>query len=166
MKYLSLLILSAIVFISAGCGKGQEEKIAEKAIEKQLGEGTKADISDDSVSIESKDKKTRITAGKNATVPEDFPKDIYIYPDSRVEGTVKTPTGKMVTLVSQDDVAKIFETYQKEMKSLGWEEQTTMNMNGQAVLTLKKDERAANITIAGVEQAGGNRIMLLHMKKQ
>ena len=161
MRIISLFLTSIILLAVIGCGKKPEETLVEKAIQAQFGDNAKIEISEDSVSIKSEDGKALITAGKGATIPKDFPSDIYVYPKSGVEATIDMPTGKMVTLISSDDVGTIAAAYKKEMSSKGWKEQTSMNVEGQHVLILQKDERAINITIIKDDKTGGSRIALM-----
>ncbi|MBU4010222.1 MAG: hypothetical protein KJ882_05600, partial [Proteobacteria bacterium] len=50
-----------------------------------------------------------------------------------------------------NEVAKVAEAYQKEMKSEGWSEKATMNFGEQSVFVYEKESRIANIAIASTD---------------
>ena len=80
MKYLFLTV-TIICFVFTGCGKKVGEKIAEKQIEaaaKKSGVDASVDISDNNMTIKTKDGTATYSTGKGVKIPENFPKDVYI----------------------------------------------------------------------------------------
>ncbi len=129
----------------AGC-----QKAADKAIEAKLAkEGVKAkvDSSSEKVTIETKDGKAVYSAGKSATIPENFPKDVYVYEGTKVNVAIATPDGFSVVMESSDAPEKIVAAYKSKMAAAGWKEEMVMNQGAQSMLGYKKEKRVANVIV-------------------
>nr|CBX26725.1 hypothetical protein N47_A07540 [uncultured Desulfobacterium sp.] len=136
-----------------GCGEKAEETAIEKQIKKATGSEAKVDISDNKIHIAGNTEQGSFTmsVGKSAEIPKDFPTDIFIYKPSQTAAAMKMPEGYSISLTTENEVAKVAQTYQKEMKSEGWSEKANMNFSGQSVFVYEKDSRIANIAIASAE---------------
>lgn len=137
-------------FVLTGCKKAGE-KAAEKAIEAGLAkEGVKADVdaSDGKVTIQSKDGKTEFTGGKNAKVPENFPKDVYVYEGATINAALSVPGGFNLTMETGDSADTVLSSVKKKMTGQGWKEEMTMNQGEQSMVGYKKGERTTMITIS------------------
>jgi hypothetical protein len=133
----------------AGCGRRTNEEAIEKQIEQATGSDADVDISGDSYKIRGKteDGEFSIASGEGTEIPKDFPDDVLIYRPSSVKMSMNGPEGQSLTLTSSDDSKKILETYKRDMTAKGWSEQASMNMGKQLMLSYKKGDRAANVTI-------------------
>jgi hypothetical protein len=156
-----IICLSCLMLMLAGCGRSTNEAIIEKQIEEATGSDADVDISGDSFKISQKteDGEFSVSSGEGTEIPEDFPDDVLIYRPSSVKMSMNVPEGQSLTLISGDDSKKILETYKREMTAKGWSEQASMNMGSQLMLTYKKEDRIANVTIAPSD--GESQIMLI-----
>lgn len=144
---IGMTMISCMVL--AGCEKASE-KAAEKAIEAGMAkEGVKADVdlSGEKVTIESKDGKSVITGGKGATVPDGFPRDVYVYEGATITGSVSVPGGFNVVMETSDGADKVLAAVKSKMTEFGWKEEMTMNQAGNAMVGYKKGERTAMVNI-------------------
>lgn len=159
MKYL-VVVLAGVCLVLTGCGKKVSEKLAEKMIESAAAkDGVKADvdISGDKVTVKTKDGTTTYAAGAGAKVPENFPKDVYIYSGATVLSSVSVPDGFTVMLQTKDASDKVVSTLKSKLTADGWKEEMTMNQGEVVILGYKKGERSAvvNVTSANnVTQIG------------
>ncbi len=144
--YLFIVLISVVAYI--GCGKKVEEKVAEKIIEQQTGGKADVDISDESVSIKTKDGEFKMNAGDNAKLPEDFPSDVFVYKNAEVKMTMALPQGSSVSFQTKDSKDKVVAKYKKEMKSKGWSQEMAMDMGEGTSLTYKKGERGVQVMVA------------------
>lgn len=157
----TLTLLLATVLVLGACGKKSAEKTIEQAIEKNGGGKAHVDLSKNQMTIQTKDgEKIEIASGaEGLAVPADFPKDIYVYPKVKVEGSIKTGEATQLTLVTADAPAKVAEEYKGQMKKSGWKEKTAVQMNEMTMLEYSKDQRdlLVHITSDGKQ----TRIMLM-----
>ncbi len=175
MRKLLISGLLAGCMLHFGCGKKASEaiseKLAEKILEKSLSqdgadadidlkdgkltivstdrEGNKSNIrvSDDDVTIVGQDGKTSFVSGKNAKLPDAFPKDVLVYAGATLTGVWTLPEGFNLTMESPDSADAISKKYQAEMKRQGWEETGLYKVEKQTMLAYKKDDRTANLMI-------------------
>ncbi len=144
-----IICLSCLILMLAGCGKSPDEAAIERQIERATGSDADVDISDDSYKISgtTEDGEFSLSSGEGTEIPPDFPEDVLIYRPSSVSMTMNMPEGQSLTLTTSDDSKKIAEAYKREMIEKGWSEQASINMGSQSMLSYKKEERVANVTI-------------------
>ena len=126
------------------------KKAAEKAVENRLareGVNAKVDSSGGKMTIQTKDGTTVVTGGKDAKVPENFPKDIYVYEGATIKGSVSVPNGFNLVMETSDSADKVLGTIKSKMTSLGWKEEMTMNQDKTSMVSYKKGERTAMVNI-------------------
>jgi len=144
MTMVSCLILT-------GCKKAGE-KAAEKAIEASMAkEGVKADVdaSGEKITIKSEDGTTVYSGGKSAAVPENFPKDVYVYEGATIIAAVSVPDGFNLLMESSDSADKVLGTIKGKMAGFGWKEETTVTQGKNAMAGYKKGERSAMVNVNG-----------------
>lgn len=153
---LGLLVCSA-VFLS-GCGRAKKtmseklsEKIAEKALEMNMkdsaGQAAKVDISSGKMTIKTKDGESTFTAGEGASLPADFPKDVHVVKGAKIQMSMKTPDGYMLSMKVEQSAAKLAATFETEMKAQGWEQEASLDMGETKSLAYKKGERQTAIVM-------------------
>ena len=150
MKY-SMIALAMVCLMLTGCGR----KVAEKMIEARMAkEGVKAkvDLSGEQVTIQTKDGTSTFSGGKNAKVPDTFPKDVYVYPGATVVASVSVPNGCNLVLETKDDLEKVLGAFKDKMTGADWKEEMNMNQNGTSMCAYKKDKRSASIVIASADK--------------
>lgn len=148
---------AGLVALGGGCGKKASEKSAEKmaemAIQAQTGGKANVDINGEKVSIQSKEGSMDFSAGGDATIPEDFPADVYVDRGAKVLMSMRNPTGFVLNLQTSEAVEVVAQTYRREMGGQGWAEEGDINMGGQRVLMFKKDDRRASVSVARQDDA-------------
>jgi len=135
----------------AGCKKAGE-KAAEKAIEAGMAkEGVKADVdaSGEKITIKSEEGTTVYSGGKSAAVPENFPKDVYVYEGATIIAAVTVPDGFNLLMESSDSADKVMGTIKGKMTGFGWKEETTVTQGKNAMAGYKKGERSAMVNVNG-----------------
>jgi len=163
--------LMAVCVACTGCGKKVSEKLTEKIIEKSMEkDGVKADVkisggnmtinardkdgkktdinvSNDKVTIDSAEGKATFSAGGSAKIPDNFPKDVYVYSGASVLSTVTVPDGQNLQLQTRDSCDKVLSAYKSKMTTEGWQEESSMNTAQQSVLSYKKGNKVANVLV-------------------
>ncbi|GMR07774.1 MAG: hypothetical protein BMS9Abin26_0778 [Gammaproteobacteria bacterium] len=141
-----------VVFLTlwlSGCSDDAEETLVEKQIELATGGKADVDISKGQMTItsDSKGGEVSMSIGENVTLPEDFPKDVLVYPGSKLESAVQMPEGFSLGLTSKDNRKNIVDAYQDTMQSNGWKVQTTMVIDTQSIMMYEKDNRVTSILV-------------------
>jgi hypothetical protein len=155
----------------AACQKMGEklaEKAAEKAIEAQSGGKAEVDLSGGKLTIKStepgKEGTFEISGGADAKIPDDFPKDVPVYPQAKVSSAMKANEGQMVTLDTEDKGDAVFAFYQKKMAAEGWKLVQELKMPPSYNLHFEKADRTANILV-GDKDAGSTIALTLATRK-
>lgn len=149
-RIMGVAVLAAAVAATAGCGKKASETMVEKMTERAMAkEGIKGkvNISDGKVTMETKDGKVSYAAGEGTTVPPTFPKDVLVYGGAKVTASMATPEGHHLVLETADGAEKVLAAYKDKMAGEGWTEAMTMNQEGTAMRTYKKESRTASIIV-------------------
>lgn len=136
----SILLLFVIV---SGCGRSTE-------VNSPDGEKASVEKNDDGldIAVKGKDgKESRLALGKSVALPDDFPKDIPIYPKAQVVMSMTVEKGSQVTLSTEDTAEKVETFYKDRLKQDGWEENANVNLPVMKMLGYKKNERELIINI-------------------
>ena len=144
-------IFAGLVLFFIGCGGGQEraaERAAEKSIEKETGKKADVDISKEKVTIKSEEGEFTVAGKGGASLPEGFPKDVYVYAGADIKMSGKQENSFMLTLESSDDIKKVVNEYKDKMKSQEWKEKTTLDMGAQTMIEYEKDTRSTVINVS------------------
>ena len=98
---------------------------------------------------------------KEGELPKDFPKDITIYKNSKVERSTEGQEGTVVILTTSDSVAKVTEFYKGDLKKNGWNSIESSSIEGSSLIKAKKDERQLVITVIIDEKDGMTEISIV-----
>ena len=163
----SLMMGATCVLVLGGCGDEASETIAEKAIESAAkGEEVEVNLNSDdgTMTITTPDGKmtykadgesmvmmsdqASVVVGVAAKVPDDFPKDVPIYPGFKVQAATTLGVEGAFSLsgmvsASFDEVKSY---YQKDAQSQGWQETISMIQPQALMLTYEKDDRMFQVT--------------------
>jgi hypothetical protein len=163
MKKSSGVVLGLMVFSAAlisGCGKAEKsvsEKIAEKAIEMSMksedGTSAKVDLSKGTMTIKTKDGETAVVSGDGVSVPADFPKDVYVIKGAKIQMSMKTSDGYVLSMQTEQSVANLAATYETELKAQGWAQEASFDMGETRSLSYKKDGRQVAIVMSKADEA-------------
>ena len=153
MRY---FIMFAAIMVIFSCGEKGEEKIAEeimeKAIELDMGGNAEVDIKENSLRIQTEEGEMTMTSGDSAKLPDDFPKDIFIYKGADLNTAMDFPGGINLMFQTKDDPSKVSEAYLDGMEEKGWAKEMSMDMGGRKMMVFKKDERMVNMAITSDEE--------------
>lgn len=155
--FLAAIVMAAVVTLS-GCGltdwagKKVGEKIVEKGIESQT--GAKVDINSDKgqSTISTKDGSVTFSEEGNAKIPDNFPKDIFIFSDAKV-GLVMSGSaenkGASLSYATATSEADAFARYKQEMEKNGWKKDSEADFGttGGKMLNFSKGNSKVMVTI-------------------
>ncbi len=133
-----------------GCGKAREktaEQIAEQSLRRAGVKDAAVDISDQQVTVKTKD--GEMTAGTAGTValPADFPADVFVEQEAAIRLAAKNPKGYVLHLETRQSPAAAADAYAAGMKAQGWTADSTLDMGGMRSLTFKKGNRQATVMV-------------------
>jgi hypothetical protein len=147
--FVTILVVSCLCFAGCGgCQKRTGQKLAEKMAEMQMARnGVKGEvnISDDKVSIKTKDGATTMAYGKSVKVPAGFPADVKVYDGATIVTAMTVPNGFNLQLMTKDSLEKVAEFYKARMAADGWTEEGIYASSQQSTLSYKKGKRTTNI---------------------
>jgi len=171
--------LAIVVALPLGCSCRQ--KIADKAIEKAIETQAKKDGKDVDVkmdtkggtmSIKSKDGSENVNvdmksdgssfsiktqdgvvlSGENAKIPDNFPKDVPVFPGAKATLVTTDTKSEMfsVSLTTADTLENVGAYYKKELAANGWKEEQTMTQSGDQpiqMMNYTKENRSVMVTV-------------------
>lgn len=161
-----------MLYVLLGCSKIKEkiaekmtEKAAEAVIESKTGEKVDIDQKDGKLRVQSKDGKGTFVVGENK-VPDDFPKNVPVYPGAKVESSMagtgaQGDTGFMLTLSTPDPVEKVGAFYKDAATKNGGKQQLDMQTPaGHMVSWQTSDGISASVVVSGDSGENKTSIML------
>jgi len=105
-------------------------------------------------------KKFQAGIGEEVEIPEQFPKDIPVYPDSKPMAFLYSPDeGVLVTFKTTDDQQAVYDYYQTSLAKDGWDVQPTDSSNNQLAFEANKGNRKVSITVGG--RTGDSRVSVI-----
>jgi hypothetical protein len=166
--------LAAVSFMGLGCNplasvqQKVNDKIAEGVVNQATGGKVSVDTSKDQVVF--KDNKTggSMAFGENVTIPDNFPKDVPVYPGARAIGIVMQQDGSkdsVLTLKSDDDVAKVMAWYADRLKA-DWKEDSSFTANNVEIRAYSKTSAKLSLTISPGDNDKGSVISLSYSPQQ
>jgi hypothetical protein len=138
MKRISILSLALATCLGFGCGK--------KSTTVSLPDGGKATVTRKGdvaeITVKGAHGETLQFAGSESGVslPENFPRDVPIYPDAKVITSMKTKEITTVSLTTADPPQKVLDFYGEKLKAHGWEIEGTMKMGDGGMVNATKDK--------------------------
>ena len=144
-------ICLAITLILSGCG----ERIVEKAIESQT--GGKVDVNTDKgeMNIKTDQGDVSMSGNGSATLNPNFPKDIYIAPDAKIQLSMVDQQNKSYSAayITEMKVDEIYSKYKEDLTAKGWtsDPQTEMSFGDSKTILYKKGNQRLTV-IAGISQ--------------
>jgi hypothetical protein len=103
-------------------------------------------------SVKSKEGEVTAVTGKNAKVPDNFPKDIPLYPGAEIAAVTTMTQQEMFSVQSTtaDSLENTGAYFRKQFAANGWTEKQSMNQAGDApmqMLTYSKEGRTAMVML-------------------
>jgi hypothetical protein len=151
MKYISSTILSLtlLVVLGAGCGQSVVEKSIEKSIEKESGKNVDINSDRNSMTIEDEETGASLSAGEDVDFPSDFPSDIPKYE----EGTVKMVTQNLgmnqsgYMIETSDDMDDIVAWFKGELEG-DWQLKNTMTIQDSTIMMYEQSEGEKTVMLS------------------
>jgi hypothetical protein len=114
------------------------------------------------VTVKDKDgKETHFAAGAGGVaLPDDFPKDVAVYPKATVVTSMTSSRGMFVALKTTDPAVKVAAFYKDKLKEDGWEIVTSANTGTGTMLIAAKEKEKRGVTILIVADSGETKITL------
>lgn len=165
------LSVGLLVVGTASCGK-VADKASEKAAEKIAGDAVGGDVDIDPKTGEVKiktDDGDFSFSGAEGKVPDDWPSDIPLPDDLKVEGgySGQTPDGKSHTLTgtTKKSVDEVYDFYISKMSDWSKENESSYESDGKArIVNFKKGEGNLTITITDEDDGGDTNLMLQYLE--
>jgi hypothetical protein len=143
----SILILGLVALGVAGCGKSPGERLGEAAISAATGHKVDVDENGGKVTFKTDQGEMQVASGASATLPADFPKDVYLPARYTVESVMQMPNAQVLALDTSGDIASMFADASKRMQAEGWKQTMAMQQTASTqMLAFEKDQRSAMLT--------------------
>jgi hypothetical protein len=154
-KIAASVIVLGSVFLFSGCGENIGESIIEKAVESQT--GGKVDINTDKgeMNIKTKEGDVNVSGDGAATLNPNFPKDIYIAPDAKIQLSMVSEQGETYSAayITEMKVDEIYAKYKEDLAGKGWVADTQNEMTfGDSKTVLFKNGNKRLTVIVGLSQ--------------
>jgi hypothetical protein len=153
-RTLPLALLTATGLAACGSPDNSPEARARQLEEYAQSKGVDADVSinaDGTPSVVVNQSLGGGTAqvGNNVALPDDFPKDVAVYPGLQIVSVARMPVGQMVQGQTADDREQVAAFYGKAMAEQGWTDATPAGAQSPAmqILQFTKDGRAATVNL-------------------
>ncbi|BCT92181.1 hypothetical protein LYSHEL_12050 [Lysobacter helvus] len=148
-----------VAIVLAACGKSPGEKMAEAAIEAGTGQKAEVDADKGAVTFKTDKGDMKVTSGDQATLPANFPKDVYLPAGYKVGSAMEMPGAMVVDVEAPGTVTDTFAAAVTKMKSEGWTQRVAMQQTPQSqVVVYEKANRDATLSISENPGKGGVRI--------
>lgn len=164
----ALLPFVVVLPVLAGCDTIKEkimEKVGEKVAEKVVGQatGSEVDIGSSSGSVTMKDPKTGAVARMGASLPDNWPASLPIYPGAKIAASLDLPDGKQVTFTTSEPVDKVFAFYKSKLPG---KQEASMDLGGTKMHTTKEGD-TSYVAVIGKGDDNTTSVQLqIHTKKK
>lgn len=139
----------ALAIALAGCQKTQEA-LADSAIERASGGQLQVQRAGDAVTLRGERGELAMRSGDALPLPEDFPADIYLPADYRINSVMDMDGMRVISLQAPGKVNGLFGAAREAMGRQGWKQTMAMqNAADTAMLSFEKDKRAAVLSFNG-----------------
>ncbi len=102
----------------------------------------------------------KASIGDEIEIPEEFPKDVPIFPGSTPMAFLFAPDeGIIVTFKSAEEQQEIFDYYQSTLMDDGWEILNEKTEEGRISIEAVKQDRKVTVTVAGTQ--GDSRVSVM-----
>lgn len=140
---LPMLAISLLLPLTA-CQKAAE-KAAEAALEKATGNKIDLKKDDGTMSIKTEQGELKVATsvdGESVPMPDDFPKDVFLPENGKVNSAMDMAGMKMVNIITSASTGELSGQVQKSMEAQGWKREMAMQSEeGSATFVYSKDKR-------------------------
>jgi len=141
---ISCAVLICLALALTGCKKSATYSTSDGSVTVEQKGGDAS-----SMTFASKDGKSVTMNVGGGKIPDDYPKDIPVYPGAKVTLTqsLSEKNTRTLMLETADAADKITEFYKKGLESNGWKVENTMMSGDMNMLTAAKENRQAVLQI-------------------
>jgi len=148
----------AVAALCGACREKAEEAAVEAAIARESGGRVQADLSGGQVKIKTDQGETTYAPDGTASLPADFPKDVFVYPGAALISSHKQEHTYMLNLQTADDARKVADAYRAAMKDQGWSEENFAETTDGIIVEFRNENRTATANI--IKDEGRTAIMV------
>ena len=128
----------------SGCGESTGEAAAEAMASQMLGQDVEVDADGETVTIGD----VRMSSGKAAVVPDDFPSDVFLPDDYTMESLIQSPQSTALHMNTPVAVDALYADATDAMAKAGWTAGWNMPPSeGTGMASFEKDDRRATLTM-------------------
>ena len=143
----SIFILALIAIGTTGCAKSPGEHLGEVAIAAATGHKVDVDEHGGKVTFKTDQGEMQVASGASATLPSDFPKDVYLPARYTVESVMQMPNAQVLALDTSGDIPSMFAAASRHMQAQGWKQTMAMQQTASTqMLAFEKEQRNAMLT--------------------
>ena len=140
---------AALLLILSACTDHPGEAAAEAALAAGGAQDVEIDEDGERISYRTEEGEVTITGGEAASLPDDFPEDVYLPGDYVVESTLAMNADLFIGLAVDDDVPALYASARESMAGHGWTEtMAALENNENGLLTFEKDDRSAVVSLS------------------
>lgn len=155
---LSLLVVA--------CGDPAGDAAAESALAAAGAEDVVIGEDGETIKYRTGDGEVTITGGNAATLPGDFPKDVYLPAEFVVESTLAMNRDLFVGLGVEEDVTVLYGAAREAMAGQGWTETLAALENSEnGLLTFEKDDRSVVVSFTRESDRTNMGLQLTHLAR-
>lgn len=144
---------AALLLVLSACADTPGEAAAEAALAAAGAQDVEIDEDGESVSYRTEEGEVTITGGEAASLPGDFPDDVYLPVDYVVESTLAMNADLFVGLAVDEAVPALYASARESMAGHGWTEtMAALENNENGLLTFEKDDRSAVVSLSRGEE--------------
>lgn len=161
-----VLFLLGVAALCVACGKSPGERLAETALSAATDQKVELDHDGGKVTLKGDKGDMTISGGDAATLPPDFPKDVYLPADYKVESAMQLPGATVVSVAAPGRMSALFADASKQMQAQGWKQTMSMQQSGESqMLAFEKENRSAMVSF-DADENGGVKVALQIATKQ
>ena len=139
-----LMFVAIAAFGLAGCGESGSEAAAEAMASQVLGQDVEVDADGETVTIGD----LRMSSGKAAVVPDDFPEDVYLPDDYTMESLIQGKDSTALHMSTGVAADQLFADATAAMEANGWTPGWNVPpSDGAGIASFEKDNRRASLTV-------------------
>jgi hypothetical protein len=165
LTIVALGLLSACDLVTDKLTEKAVEAAMEKAIEGNSGNDVDIDTTGKSVTIKTKNPKGEevFLQTQADTLPDSWPKDIPPYPGAKINGSLVTGKGGMLTLESTDTPDQVMAFYRSKVPQM--KQKSEMKVDQSTMVTFEEDGGKRGLSVVATVESGKTAIHLQTFQK-
>lgn len=151
MRTVPYVVIVLLVAGLAACGKSPEERMASAVASAAAGTEVSVEKSGERVVLGSGDEAMTISSGNSATLPANFPRDVFLPGDYTIESALDSAGFSMVSMRTGGDVASLADAAAAFMKAGGWQQSMQAGDDHSRILTFQNERNVAALSFDRAE---------------